>query len=311
MNLNIHNDIARDRNVDPADVLDLKKALNRLGYYQPHPKIGMNDIIDREVLRGLKSFQIDHGLPATAALKPHDATLKALQSAIDNQEDEDDLYIWCTVQDDKVRPAHKALHGMVRSFADTPQAGEEKGCRCYAKLVSINQKLLTTINDANPKWTRFDLIAHFYMGQGRDLNLEEIGYLKAVYEKAKEVMFRKLEKQIVQQIQAQGAGKFEYHTEESYGFGDVQWAFGGGTIRTHTVGDVRADQDMLYFTGAVDYHYFDDFTDPRNIRQNKYRTSNRYAVDALTLKMTDFGGTAFIILGYWRTEIYASIPKLA
>lgn len=41
-------------------------------------------------------------------------------------------YVWNTQEDGRVRPAHAALNGKVRSWEQSPIPGEEINCRCFA-----------------------------------------------------------------------------------------------------------------------------------------------------------------------------------
>lgn len=54
---------AANSRVDEFDVRQMKKALNRLGYYRPYEKIGITEIPDSVVFEALRAFQKDHGLP--------------------------------------------------------------------------------------------------------------------------------------------------------------------------------------------------------------------------------------------------------
>ena len=112
----------------------IKKALNRLGYYIPYEKTGITGIPDANVFAGLKKFQADHALPVTGSAKPGDETVAALNNEAAKKKS--GQYIWRTAQDDKVRPAHAALNGTVRDLADSPDPGEEFNCRCWAEFVS-------------------------------------------------------------------------------------------------------------------------------------------------------------------------------
>ena len=113
---------ASNGEVDGGDVLRLKRALNRLGYYVPDKKIGITPIPDRAVFSGLEAFQKDHGLAASGAAKPGDETVERLNAAIEKR-GEQGRYIWQTVGDDKVRESHADLEGQERSWRDFPRPG--------------------------------------------------------------------------------------------------------------------------------------------------------------------------------------------
>lgn len=120
------------------DVRTLKIALNRLGYYQPHPETGITEISDKAMFAGLRRFQKNHGLSISGSIKPGDATLSALNIAISNQ-DKGSQYIWHTMLDNRVRPSHLVREGQVFSWADHPWPGEEPNCRCWAGQIAENQ----------------------------------------------------------------------------------------------------------------------------------------------------------------------------
>lgn len=82
----------------------------------------------------LTSFQSDNNLPATAAIRPDDDTLAALNEAV--AQTPEGTYIWRTVGDDKVRSTHAELNGTVRKWADSPDPGEDYNCRCWAEPIS-------------------------------------------------------------------------------------------------------------------------------------------------------------------------------
>lgn len=73
--------------VDEFDVKQMKKALNRLGYYQPYEKVGITGIADMGVFDALKTFQKDQGLLATGSAKPNDESVRALNKEISKTPD--------------------------------------------------------------------------------------------------------------------------------------------------------------------------------------------------------------------------------
>lgn len=64
MKIELSQPFATNSKVDEFDVKQMKKALNRLGYYQPYEKVGITGIADMEVFDALKVFQREHGLSA-------------------------------------------------------------------------------------------------------------------------------------------------------------------------------------------------------------------------------------------------------
>ncbi len=123
----------RNNNVDAYDVSQMKKALNRLGYYQPLETTGITPIPDAAVFDALKTFQIDYHLPTTGIAKPDDDTLDALNDAI--YKTPEGSYVWRTVEDGKVRINHANYNRTVRVWSDSPDPGEDFNCRCWAEPV--------------------------------------------------------------------------------------------------------------------------------------------------------------------------------
>ncbi|MDH5723697.1 MAG: phage minor head protein [Alphaproteobacteria bacterium] len=136
MNIKLNKPFAANSAVDEFDVKQVKKALNRLGYYQPYEKTGITGIPDADVFSALKSFQKDQGLQATGTARPGDETVTKLSSEAGKKKS--GKYIWRAVGDNKVRDSHAALDGTVRDLADSPDPGEEFNCRCWAEPIDEN-----------------------------------------------------------------------------------------------------------------------------------------------------------------------------
>ncbi len=307
MNIKLNKPFAANSAVDEFDVRQMKKALNRLGYYQPYEKTGITGIPDAAVFSALKSFQKDQGLQLTGTVRPGDETISKLSSEAGKKKS--GIYIWRTVGDNKVRDSHAALGGTIRDLADSPDPGEEFNCRCWAEFSTpegLQQDLISKVNDSE-KWADVQFLLHFAIGFGRTVTLEEIGYLADVIAKAREIMFKNVEDQVADKMREVQSGSLTYTTEESYYFGDVHPYFGGGTIRTKTQGKVTKQDDILSIQGTVEYEYEDTFTDPQNIRQEKYGTSSPEGIPYWELKITDRGGTYYKIVGSWKTHLTGSI----
>lgn len=133
MKIKLNKPFAANSAVDEFDVRQIKKALNRLGYYQPYEKTGITGIPDTDVFSALKTFQKDQGLQPTGTAKPGDKTIKTLSSEASKKKN--GKYIWRTVGDNKVRDSHAGLDGTVRDLSDFPDPGEEFNCRCWGEPV--------------------------------------------------------------------------------------------------------------------------------------------------------------------------------
>jgi hypothetical protein len=131
MALQINQELSSSAAAGHADVLQMKRALNRLGYYLPNPDIGMTDIPDRELFHGLNRYQVNNGLPGTGMAKPGDRTIESLNASLLAATDGN--YVWRTADDGRVRPDHAVLNGTVRAWNDSPDPGDDYNCRCWAE----------------------------------------------------------------------------------------------------------------------------------------------------------------------------------
>ena len=82
MDIKLEKLLARNSAADAHDVRQMKKALNRLGYYMPFEDVGILGIPDAGLFAGLKKFQKDHNLPLTAEVRPNDQTMQMLQQEL-------------------------------------------------------------------------------------------------------------------------------------------------------------------------------------------------------------------------------------
>jgi peptidoglycan hydrolase-like protein with peptidoglycan-binding domain len=139
MKIELSKPFASNGIVDEYDVIQMKKVLNRLGYYQPYEKIGITDIADKGVFEALKAFQKDHTLPATGTAKPDDGTVKALNK--EAAKTPHGQYIWRTVEDEKVRKGHAQYNRTIRNWSDSPDPGEDFNCRCWAEPVERQRNI--------------------------------------------------------------------------------------------------------------------------------------------------------------------------
>jgi|GEM_PF-2642781 len=136
MTIKLSKPFSRNNAVDEFDVRQMKKALNRLGYYTPKEGTGITGIPDATVFTALKAFQKDQGLEPTGSARPDDATIKTLNTESKNVTGK---YIWRTVQDERVRPDHAARNGAEFDLSDSPDPGDDFNCRCWIEYVSSNE----------------------------------------------------------------------------------------------------------------------------------------------------------------------------
>jgi peptidoglycan hydrolase-like protein with peptidoglycan-binding domain len=320
MDIKLNKPFAANSAVDEFDVRQMKKALNRLGYYQPYEETGITGIPDAGVFSALKSFQKDNGLQTTGTARPGDETVSKLSSEAGKKKS--GKYIWRTVGDSKVRDSHVALDGTVRDLADSPDPGEEFNCRCWAEPVNcdkefITQNVISKINDAEPAWTWQEYWDHFQHGNGAPVTLSGIGYLGAVIDVARDKAFPKVSEQVAALAKAQGPGPLYYTTENYYNFKSASYPLGDAVVTSETIGTVLANGKCLIIDAEVIYNFNDTFTDPAELRDHILQYVWDPAMNSSNInhplfdkyKWTELGGTYFDITDTWKNKLSGIIKR--
>lgn len=314
MEIKLNKPFGSNSAVDEFDVKQMKKALNRLGYYQPFEEVGITGIPEAAVFSALKSFQKDQNIQATGTAKPGDQTVKALGS--ESSKKKGGKYVWRTVGDNKVRDSHAELNNTVRDLLDSPDPGEEANCRCWAEPITtaagLEQELVSEIKDAPNQWGNIEFLWHFYFGGGEDKTLSEIGLLSAVIEHAKEVMFDRVKAQVADAAIAIETGTFTGSWDNAYDFKSVVYSLGGITIKGRFGGTAQRDGDIIHVTADAQYEFSDEFTDPASVRQKVLGTSEvaelpPSLLGGAVLLTTDLAGTVYRISDGWETEITGTV----
>ncbi|MFA5592715.1 MAG: peptidoglycan-binding protein [Micavibrio sp.] len=324
MKIELSQPFAANGKVDEFDVKQMKKALNRIGYYQPYEKVGITGIADMGVFDALKAFQKDRGLTANGSAKPDDETIHTLNK--ETSKTPKGQYIWRTVEDDKVRKGHAEFNRTIRDWSDDPDPGEEFNCRCWAEPVSavagLKQEIIELAKDSNKPWTNMDFVSHFYFGGGQGKTLTEIGFLNAVIDHAKKTMFENVLQQVAEKAKNTQEGVFTGSWSNSYPFGDVIFSLGGVTIKGRFGGTVKKEDNILIIDAQAEYEFSDTFTDPLNKRQKKIGSSALEDIPYDFSKLwwnpgnlgaayfaadTEYMGTPYEITGHWKTKITGSI----
>ena len=332
MKIKLNKPFAANSAVDEFDVKQIKKALNRLGYYQPYEKVGITGIPDAATFSALKSFEADQGLQPTGAARPGDETVSKLSSEAGKKKS--GKYIWRTVGDDKVRGAHAALNGTIRDLADSPDPGEEFNCRCWAEPVNcdkefITQNVTSEINDDKDQWTWADYLAYFYVGGGQSITLPLMGWLGPIIEESKTQVFIPVQEQVVALARQIEQGELYYTTENTYKFEGVSYPIGDATVSSETIGTVSINGKCLIIDAEVTYTFFDDFTDPADIREvNEWFQKDVYpnveeffpilpddVPEFIRFHFekgdwTELKGTPYFIHGKWKTKLSAIVKRI-
>ena len=154
MEIKLTRAFAPDRIANETDIRQLKKALNRIGYYQPLETIGIIGMPDRHLQSAIRTFQKDQGLPSTGTITPGDNTERALNKEISKTPQ--GQYIWRTAGDKKVRAGHAELNGTMRSWADSLNPGDEFNCRCWAEPIEEYPPIPSRKPNCNDKKATFN-----------------------------------------------------------------------------------------------------------------------------------------------------------
>ncbi|AGH97844.1 peptidoglycan-binding protein [Micavibrio aeruginosavorus] len=313
MKIELNKTFRPNSKVDEFDTRQIKKALNRLGYYTPYEKTGITGMADRTVFDALKKFQRDHGLTATGAAQPDDETIASLNAQISKEPE--GTYIWRSVEDNKVRSSHAAYNRTERAWSDSPDPGEDFNCRCWAESqnsLGLTQTVTSTIQDNARPWGNVEFIWHFYFGFGKSTELSEMGLLGAVIQQAQRLMFDRVKSQIADKAKTIGSGTFSGSWNNSYEFRDLVYALGKVTISGHFSGTVSRKNNILAINATAEYEFYDEFTDPLSVRQlvlgtSKVATLPPSLLGGAVLLTTDLMGHPFVTTGQWTTKIAGTI----
>ena len=113
------------------DILQMKKALNRLGYYLPQSNTGTTDEPERALFEALKDFKRKQNLSPTGIAMMNDSTVRRINTEL--AKPKTGYYVWRTVEDERVRESHAVKDNTIRAWEDAPDPGEDFRCRCWAE----------------------------------------------------------------------------------------------------------------------------------------------------------------------------------
>ncbi|WP_156521026.1 peptidoglycan-binding domain-containing protein [Magnetospirillum moscoviense] len=88
--LNLKSPIGTNYRVDPNDLMDTKRVLNRLGYYDVPPERGIDDWTDDAMFDGIKRFQKDNGLKVDGFMRPEGPAERTMNAQVAAAQDGDD-----------------------------------------------------------------------------------------------------------------------------------------------------------------------------------------------------------------------------
>lgn len=190
------------------------------------------------------------------------------------------VYIWRTQDDDKVRISHAKNNGKKFSYDDPPETGnpgDEYGCRCWAEPYMqdkiSDQKLLTKIKQSQKKWSNQEL-SERYLNGGGDITLSEIGYLEdiinyyanyAVTKDGVVGVYNAIRDQIIDEAKKLPLGEFPYPFEGTYNFEEVLFTLRNSTVKGNFAGYSRMEGDFLVISGTIKYEFIDEYRDPLSL----------------------------------------------
>lgn len=181
-------------------------------------------------------------------------------------------YIWRTVGDNRVRSRHAAFGGQIFSWNETPPGGyhpgEDYGCRCWAEphkpgepQERVSQTVTSAVSDVLPAWTRADSVFYYLWGESTTVQLSDIGLLQKVIDRAREIVFPRVEAQIIEAARKNGKGSFPWNFRNSYDFKPAFWPLGRATLEGKTSVNVVDKGQFWVITADIDYFFSDTYTD--------------------------------------------------
>lgn len=80
--LKLKSPIGTNYRIEPNDLMNTKRALNQLGYYDIPPDCGFDDWTDDAMFDGIKRFQKANGLKVDAFMRPGGPTETAMNKLL-------------------------------------------------------------------------------------------------------------------------------------------------------------------------------------------------------------------------------------
>ncbi len=217
-----------------------------------------------------------------------------------------DFYVWRTQRDAKVRGAHRIQDGRIFSWSNPPPTGhpgQDFNCRCQAIPYIEGQTeyayhdITTDLSSTGERWSDADFVYHYYFGEGRAVDLSEIGHLTEIVEQytwndGAEGAFRRLADQIADvardKAKKSESGTLSYEFGWFYDFGEVEFSDGRSTVGGMFKGTFATLGETVEINGTSDFIFTDEFIDPVSLG-------------------IELGGTPYEITGNWTANFTASV----
>ncbi len=182
-------------------------------------------------------------------------------------------YTWRTRGDGKVRSSHAANDGRVFAWDNPPATGhpgEDYGCRCVAEpyYAAIEEKIiisLSGISDHRAPWRNQDYVDHYFLGNGQDVTLSQIGQLRNISEAFDTLRGEALKQQLASEARKIRNGVVTYHFENAYDLTSVSFSIGDTVIGGKFSGHCQEQHGALVLNGSLDFYLRDEFADPLDV----------------------------------------------
>ena len=192
-----------------------------------------------------------------------------------------EIYVWRTRGDGKVSAEHAANNGKIFTRDNPPSTGhpgQRYGCRCVAQAygAGILTFILDKISDwiiTRRIWTNLELSAHFYVGGGEAVTLEEIGLLDAVKQDYEREYLGLFLEQMREKSRSMPEGFFADNFDNSYNFIGTLYSFRNAGVRGSFVGEIKTnEQGERRLEGNAVFEFYDSFKDPLDIAETFAKT---------------------------------------
>lgn len=166
-------------------------------------------------------------------------------------------------------------------------------------ILEYFRRLLSTVG----RWEDRHFAAHFYVGGGRLITLDEIGHLKDIQAYYEAHYLERFVSQIRNNAAIHIHGRFEDSFERAYNFRPVKYSHGGVTISGYFNGNITINTDgRKTVSGKAKIHFNDEFTDPVRFIDKVLPFLNITPTEWMIL-VGELGGERYPIEGDWEIKI--------
>ena len=239
-------------------------------------------------------------------------------------------YVWRTVGDDKVRSSHAANDGKIFKWDNPPETGhpgEDHGCRCTAEpykgtlssesMIKVHNFLVDRIATVRP-WGDLEMSAHFFIGNGKPITLDEIGHADIIRDYYNEHYLQNFKDQIIRNAIFEESGIFEDNFDATYDFEGLIYSYGESGIKGSFIGEITDNPDgSRTISGRMSFVFYDQFKDPTSFAEKFTELHNfnpfledirEEDLDQSIRDIGNLGSKPYPITGYWEMDYEEIIP---